>query len=67
MSLNKVMVIGHLGRDPESTNLPSGMLVTKFSLATTEKSKIKNIQNGTTLFCLINKQISHLNTLKKAL
>ena len=41
MSLNKVMVIGHLGRDPESTNLPSGMLVTKFSLATTEKSKDK--------------------------
>lgn len=34
--LNKVMVIGHLGRDPESHSLPSGSLVVNFSVASTE-------------------------------
>jgi single-strand DNA-binding protein len=32
--LNKVMVIGHLGRDPEMRYTPSGRPVTTFSLAT---------------------------------
>lgn len=32
--LNRVMLIGHLGRDPESRTTPSGKLVTTFSLAT---------------------------------
>lgn len=37
--LNSVHLIGHLGKDPESQYLPSGMMVAKFSIATTEKIK----------------------------
>ena len=33
--LNKVMVIGNLGRDPEMRYMPSGRPVTSFSVATT--------------------------------
>ncbi len=33
--LNKVMVIGNLGRDPEMRYMPSGKPVTSFSIATT--------------------------------
>ena len=36
MSVNKVMVLGHLGRDPELKYIPSGMAVCKFSVATNE-------------------------------
>ena len=32
--LNKVMIIGHLGRDPEMRYTPSGRPVTTFSVAT---------------------------------
>ena len=32
--LNRVMLIGHLGRDPEMRTTPSGRPVTSFSLAT---------------------------------
>jgi single-strand DNA-binding protein len=32
--LNKVMIIGHLGRDPEMRYTPSGKPVTTFSIAT---------------------------------
>ena len=35
-SLNKVMVIARLGRDPETNYTPSGVCVCKFSAATTE-------------------------------
>jgi single-strand DNA-binding protein len=35
-SLNKVMLIGNLGRDPEVSYTPSGMAIAKFSIATTE-------------------------------
>lgn len=41
MSLNKAMVIGNLGRDPETRYLPSGEAVTNFSVATTDKWKDK--------------------------
>ncbi len=34
MSLNKVMLIGNLTRDPESRTTPSGQQVTTFSVAT---------------------------------
>ncbi len=33
--LNKVMIIGHLGRDPEMRYTPSGRPVSTFSVATT--------------------------------
>jgi single-strand DNA-binding protein len=37
--LNKIMLIGNLGRDPEMTYTPSGSPVTKFSLAVSRRSK----------------------------
>ena len=41
-SLNKVMLIGNLGRDPEVRYTTSGTAVASFSLATSEKFKNKN-------------------------
>ena len=41
-SLNKVMLIGHLGKDPEVKTLENGTKVAKVSLATTEKFKDRN-------------------------
>jgi len=41
-SVNKVILVGHLGRDPESRYLPSGDAVTNFSIATSEQWKDKN-------------------------
>ncbi|MBN1967741.1 MAG: single-stranded DNA-binding protein [Candidatus Delongbacteria bacterium] len=38
-SLNKVLLIGNLGKDPEVKYLPSGIKVAKFSLATAERFK----------------------------
>ena len=35
--LNKVQLIGNLGRDPEMKYTPSGIAVTNFSVATTER------------------------------
>ena len=35
--LNKVMIIGNLGRDPEMRYTPSGSPVTSFSVAVTRK------------------------------
>lgn len=36
MSLNKVMLIGNLGRDPEVRYMPNGEAVANFSIATSE-------------------------------
>jgi single-strand DNA-binding protein len=41
-SINKVILIGNLGRDPEVRYLPSGDAVANFSIATTEKWKDKS-------------------------
>jgi single-strand DNA-binding protein len=41
-SLNKVMLIGNLGKDPEVRYTAGGTAVASFSLATTEKFKGKN-------------------------
>ena len=41
-SLNKVMLIGNLGKDPEVRYLPSGQAVANFSLATNEGFKDKD-------------------------
>lgn len=43
-SLNKVMLIGNLGKDPEVRYTTSGQAVASFSIATTEK--FKNKQSG---------------------
>ena len=41
-SINRVTLIGNLGRDPEMRYLPSGEAVATFSLATTEQWKDKS-------------------------
>ena len=43
-SLNKVMLIGNLGKDPEVRAIPSGVKVANFSIATTESYTDKNNQ-----------------------
>lgn len=40
-SVNKAIIIGNLGKDPESRYLPSGEAVCNFSVATTESWKDK--------------------------
>src|SRR5216684_5604528 len=42
MSINKAIVVGNLGRDPEVRALPSGQNVANFSLATTARFKDRN-------------------------
>jgi single-strand DNA-binding protein len=41
MSVNKVILLGRLGKDPELRSTQSGQRVATFSLATTERSKDK--------------------------
>jgi len=41
-SVNKVILIGNLGKDPEIKYTPSGTAVAKFSLATNERYKDKS-------------------------
>ncbi len=47
--LNKVMLIGHLGNDPESRTTTSGQSVANFTLATNEnfKDSSGNVQERT--------------------
>ena len=40
-SVNKVVLVGHLGADPESRFTPSGVAVTTFNMATNESWKNK--------------------------
>ena len=40
-SINKVILIGHLGRDPENRYLPSGEQVTSIAVATTDRWRDK--------------------------
>ena len=47
MSLNKVILIGRLGRDPETRHMPNGDAVCNFSIATDESWKDKNGQRQT--------------------
>ena len=42
MSLNKVMLIGNVGKDPEIRHLENESMVASFPLATTERFKDKN-------------------------
>jgi single-strand DNA-binding protein len=42
MSVNKVIVIGNLGANPELRALPSGQNVASFSIATTERFTDRN-------------------------
>ncbi len=40
--INKVILVGHLGQDPETRYMPSGSAVTNLRLATSESWKDKN-------------------------
>lgn len=42
MSLNKVMLIGNAGRDPDVRHLESGSVIASFTLATTDKYRDRN-------------------------
>jgi len=42
MSVNKVILVGNLGRDPETKYTGAGQAVCKFSLATSESFKDRN-------------------------
>ncbi|WP_434778230.1 single-stranded DNA-binding protein [Neisseria sp. Ec49-e6-T10] len=42
MSVNKVILLGNLGRDPEVRYMPNGEAVANFSIATSENWKDKN-------------------------
>ena len=42
MSVNKAIVVGNLGRDPEVRALPSGQSVVSFSVATTARFRNRN-------------------------
>ncbi|KIH76242.1 single-strand binding protein [Geoalkalibacter ferrihydriticus] len=42
MSINKVILVGNLGKDPELRYTPSGVAVATFSLATSERYKDKS-------------------------
>lgn len=44
MSVNKVILVGNLGKDPELRYTPAGAAVATFSLATTERFKGKDGQ-----------------------
>ncbi|MDD2775000.1 MAG: single-stranded DNA-binding protein [Gallionella sp.] len=44
MSVNKVILVGHLGKDPEVKYMPSGEAVASATLATTDKWKDKQGQ-----------------------
>ena len=52
MSFNKIIVVGHLGRDPELRYTPQGNAVCDFSVATSEKKRDKGgeMQEITTWF-----------------
>lgn len=39
--LNRLEIIGNVGKDPEQATLPSGAIVVKFPVATTQKWKTK--------------------------
>ena len=48
MSVNKVILVGNVGKDPEIRHLDSGVAVASFSLATSESYTAKNGERVTT-------------------
>ena len=47
MSVNKVILVGRLGRDPETRYMPNGGAITNFSLATDEQWRDRNGERHT--------------------
>lgn len=52
MSFNKIIIVGHLGRDPELRYTPQSIAVCNFSVAVSEKKRDKagDLQDITTWF-----------------
>lgn len=46
MSFNKIIVVGHLGRDPELRYTPQGVPVCTFSVATSERRRDTKAPSG---------------------
>ena len=49
-SFNKIIIVGHLGRDPELRHTPAGTAVCDFSVATTERKGKDRSDEVTTWF-----------------
>lgn len=49
--MNRVILIGRVGKDPELGQTPNGVAVGKFTLATSEKYKDKEITEWHTIRC----------------
>lgn len=67
-SINKVILIGNLGKNPDVQFSKSGVEVAKFSLATTESRKVNDNWENTTDWhnvILFNKQAAFAKSLKK--
>ena len=47
MSINKIILVGNLGKDPELLKTPSGIFLCKFPMATTERYKNKQGEQQT--------------------
>ena len=63
MSVNKVILMGNVGKDPEYKDFDNGGSVAQFTLATTEEhlkrqmvQKYRSAPNGTILFCKMDWQ-----------
>ena len=41
-SLNKISLIGNIGKDHETTTTPNGTVITKFSIATVDSKKVND-------------------------
>jgi single-strand DNA-binding protein len=53
-SFNKIIILGYLGKDPETRYLPDGTAVCSFSVATTEKFKKGNDWQEKTCWFKVN-------------
>ena len=67
--VNKVILIGNLGKDPEMRYFPDGTAVANFSIATSDEWKDKNSgekgnpkRNGTKSSCSVNWRRFAVNT-----
>ena len=53
MSVNKVILVGNVGKDPETRYLEGGTAVCKFPLATSEVYKNRDGEKITTTECIM--------------
>ena len=61
MSLNKVMLIGNAGKDPDVRHLESGVSTASFSLATTERYRDRNEEETKASLAMIHKSVKGIH------